>query len=52
MASGSLAEAETQLMIANRLGILSTTQMGELLGQAEGISKMLGGLKRSLQSKR
>ena len=52
VASGSLAEAETQVMIANRLGMLEKSEMDSLLSQAEEISKMLGGLKRSLQSKR
>lgn len=51
VASGSLAEVETQLIIANRLGMLSPGEMEKLLNQAEEISKMLGGLKRSLQSR-
>ena len=52
VASGSLAEAETQLILSTRLEYLAPEQTEQLLGQAEVISKMLGGLKRSLRSKR
>ncbi|MBN1653551.1 MAG: four helix bundle protein [Deltaproteobacteria bacterium] len=52
VASGSLAEAETQLIIANRLEILPPERLEALLLQSEEISKMLGGLKRSLESRR
>jgi four helix bundle protein len=52
VASGSLAEAETQLIIANRLVFLPPDMLATLLCQSEEISKMLGGLKRSLESKR
>ncbi len=52
VASGSLAEAETQLIIANRLEMLSLPTMEQLLARAEEVSKMLGGLKRSLESGR
>ncbi|MBC8478748.1 four helix bundle protein [bacterium] len=52
VASGSLAEAETQLILAQRLKILQTSTADSLLSEAEIISKMLGGLKRSLQSRR
>ena len=52
VASGSLAEAETQLIIANRLEMLPTPEMSGLLEQADEISKMLGGLKRSLEARR
>ena len=52
VASGSLAEAETQVIIANRLEMLSLTEMESLLNRAEEIGKMLGGLKRSLESRR
>lgn len=51
IANGSLAEAETQLVLATRLGMLTTAEMNALLREAETISKMLAGLKRSLQSK-
>lgn len=52
VASGSLAEAETQLIIANRLTMLSPEKLAALLNQSEELSKMLGGLKRSLESRR
>jgi four helix bundle protein len=52
VASGSLAEAETQLIIANRLEMLPLERLEALLRQSEEISKMLGGLKRSLESRR
>lgn len=50
--SGSLAEADTQLIVANRLGMLTNSQLTDLLTQTEIISKMLNSLKRSLKSKR
>ncbi len=52
VASGSLAEAETQLILANRLDMLPKVPLEDLLRQAEEISKMLGGLKRSLELRR
>ena len=52
VASGSLAEVETQLMIANRLEMLAQETLTTLLHQSEEISKMLGGLKRSLELRR
>jgi four helix bundle protein len=52
VASGSLAEVETQLIMANRLKMLADEEATLLLKQAEEISKMLGDLKRSLQSRR
>jgi four helix bundle protein len=52
VASGSLAEAETQLILVNRLQMLDPATLEQLLSQSEEISKMLGGLKRSLHSKR
>jgi four helix bundle protein len=47
VAAGSLAEAETQLLIASRLGLLSEPERLRLQATADEISKMLGGLKRS-----
>lgn len=52
VASGSLAELETQVILAGRLKMLQPEQAAGLLAQAEEISKMLGGLKRSLASRR
>ncbi len=51
VASGSLAEVETQLMIASRLEMLPAEELADLLRRSEEISKMLGGLKRSLESR-
>jgi four helix bundle protein len=52
VASGSLAEVETFLILAQRLGLLPKQAVQPLEAQADEISRMLGGLKRSLQSKR
>lgn len=52
VASGSLAELETQVIIANRLEMLPQAEKQALLAQADEIGKMLGGLKRSLESRR
>ena len=52
VAVGSLAEVETHLIIANRLEMLSRSEMTPLLDQAEEIGKMLGSLKRSLKTRR
>ena len=52
VASGSLAEVETFLILAERLEFLSTDRSQTLLTHCEEISRMLGGLKRSLQSRR
>jgi four helix bundle protein len=51
MASGSLAEVETQLIIAQRLGMISQHEAENLMDRTGEISRMLGGLKRSLQSR-
>ncbi len=51
VASGSLAEVETQLILANRLEMLSKAAFDDLLLEAGEISRMLGGLKRALRSK-
>ncbi|HMN29581.1 MAG TPA: four helix bundle protein [Caldilineaceae bacterium] len=52
IASGSLAEAETQLILAQRLKMLADDESARLLNLADEISRMLSGLKRSLQSRR
>ncbi len=52
VASGSLAEVETLLILAGRLQLLSEAKQQELLGGLAEISRMLGGLKRSLRSRR
>ena len=48
IASGSLAELQTQLDIATRLGYLKTENLG-IFAQADEIGRMLGGLRRSLK---
>ena len=48
IAGGSLAELETQLMLAQRLGFCSELACKTLLGSTEEIGRMLSGLKNSL----
>ena len=48
IARGSLAEVETQLLIAERLNYISDAS--QVLGKVDEIRKMLGGLARSLSS--
>jgi four helix bundle protein len=50
IANGSLAELETQLEIANRLGYLSP-ESRQVIDQASEVGRMLWGLRRSLQSR-
>ena len=51
VASGSLAEVETILILAQRMGMADSEQVTELLAQAAEIGRMLSGLKRSLNSR-
>src|SRR5713226_3232418 len=48
IASGSLAELETQLEISNRVGYLQANDLG-LLAQANEVGRILSGLRRSLR---
>ena len=48
IARGSLAELETQIMLAQRLGYLTTEKMNPALEKAEEIGKMLKGLQKSI----
>lgn len=48
---GSLAEVETQLLTAQRLGYLSTDQLGLILSLQVEINKMTNGLMAKLASK-
>lgn len=48
---GSLAEAETQLLLAERLGFLPASDADALMGSAEEISRMLVALNISLKAK-
>ncbi len=47
IALGSLAEAETQVLLARELTYLEQARADELLGQADKIGRMLRGLIRS-----
>ena len=51
IASGSLAETETFLILARRLGMAASEQIDPLLNQAGEIGRMLNGLKRWLHSR-
>ena len=48
---GSVAEAETQLILANDLGLLAEAELGTLLQKLDDIGKMLRGLRKSLKSR-
>jgi four helix bundle protein len=49
MARGSLAETETQLMIARRLGYQDEATIATLLHEADEVGRLVGGLLRSLR---
>jgi four helix bundle protein len=49
IALGSVAELETQLELAHRLGYIGLTERSELQEQAAEIGKMLHGLRASLR---
>ena len=51
IASGSLAELETHLLIAERLQYISKEDIYSLLEQTTEISKMIYGLRKSLKQK-
>jgi four helix bundle protein len=50
IASGSLAELETQLEISDRLGYLASDER-PVIAQANEVGRMLAGLRQSLRSK-
>ena len=50
LASGSLADTETILILAQRLAMAGPEQVTERLAQAAEIGRMLSGLKRSISS--
>ncbi|WP_298162421.1 four helix bundle protein [Brevundimonas sp.] len=52
IARGSLAEAETQLMLGRRLSYLEEVQLVPLLEAADEISRMLAGLIAKLEDRR
>ncbi|HEU0196312.1 MAG TPA: four helix bundle protein [Nevskiaceae bacterium] len=51
IASGSLAETETFLILAQRLRMLTEQQVKPLMAAAGSVGRMINGLKRSLRSK-
>ncbi len=51
IALGSLAEAETQLVIAYRLQFIQDEQLGEVLEKTGEIGRMLRGLQGALKTK-
>jgi four helix bundle protein len=51
IASGSLAETETLLILAARLGLMTQPDLQPVLEKASSVGRMLNGLKRSLRSK-
>ena len=51
IARGSLAEAETQLELAQRLGYIQTHELESLLSETNEIGRMLHGLRTSLNAK-
>jgi four helix bundle protein len=52
VARGSLKEAETQVILASRLGYIPQDAECRLTAQTERLSELLGGLHRSLRQKR
>jgi four helix bundle protein len=48
IAQGSLKELETHLMIAERVGLLSTVAIGPLIASSESVGKLLRLLLRKL----
>lgn len=48
-ASGSLNEVVTQASIAQRAGLMNETTFQRIYGEAETVSRMLSGLRRSLR---
>jgi len=51
MSYGSLAEVETQVMIANRLNYLDSPKLEDLLQRTGEIGRLINGLQRSLAAK-
>lgn len=50
IASGSLAELDTHLVLAYRLGYLKTDELTRITSHLEEVGRMLSGLRRSLES--
>jgi four helix bundle protein len=52
MARGSLMELETHLLLAERVGLAEAGQYADVLGRADELGRMIGGLVRSVDAKR
>lgn len=50
ISKGSIAELETQIILANRLGYLTDVQKDELISACNEVSKMLMALAKSLKN--
>ena len=51
-AKGSCAELRSQLYVACRIGYLDETDFSRLLGQAEEVARIVGGLRTAVQRQR
>ncbi len=51
IAYGSLAELETHLILAERLGYINSDRVGKVLSSAAEVGRMLNGLQASLRRK-
>ena len=51
IANGSLAEMETQLIIAGRLNYLQSEELDDVLSKAAEIGRLINGLQKSLAAK-
>ena len=51
IARGSLMEVETHLILCQRVGLLPQTDLDKLLTLADQISRMLAGLRKSLEAR-
>jgi four helix bundle protein len=50
IAAGSLAELDTHLGVAQRLGYIDDNQLNQITGQLEEVGRMLTGLRKSLET--
>jgi len=51
IACGSLAEVETHIQIAGRLGYVGEKQVDKILNKTSEVGRMLNGLRRSIEKK-
>ncbi len=51
IARGSLAELETHLILTERLGFCNRSEVHGMFQRADGINRMLAGLRKSLKAK-